>query len=92
MKDYKVQIMPARMWAKEVAFGTFWLESKRNPDEILTYLFVIDEIQIDLLKTGSSSNWGVTTKVTDSRGEVDSQKKMYTAFFTDGTAFMEGIL
>ena len=90
MKDYEVQIMPARMWEKEAAFGTFWLESKTT-DDILTYLFVIDEIQIDLIKTGSSSNWGVTTKAADSRGEVDSQKKMYTAFFTDGTAFMAGI-
>lgn len=52
---------------------------------------MLDEIQIDLLKIGSAGNWSKYTRLEDARGEVDSQKKMFTAFFTDGTAFLEQI-
>ena len=94
LKNYEIEkhhmtTMPAGFYDDIITFGEMTLKSRE--DEDLFYFYVVDELDINMMSTDKEFTGNSFTNIEESKADVFDQKRLYTAFFINGTAFLKSI-
>jgi len=80
--ESSVDTVRSKLWESEISYGILALESDDEDD--LLFFYVIDEVDIELYSAKEKYKEGAMP-YSKAKNKVVDEKRLYTAFFSDGT-------